>query len=603
MRPINNVVDASNYVMLELGQPTHAYDRDRLAGPALAVRRAAPGESRSRSSTARCSSSPRAPLALGDTGEDLVICDGDDTAIGLAGIMGGASTEIDDATTSVVLEAAWFDADRRRAQRQAPPTAHRGLGAVRAGLRPDGVRPRRAQGRRAARRDAAPTCASPPGSSTREATLPDPPVLTVDAAGLEARLGVVLGLDEVARLLSAIGFVVRELGDALEVTAPSGRPDVRAAPFGLADVAEEVARLHGYAALPDARAVVARARRAAPGGHRAPRGARGARRARRARGVDRDDGAGVRRRARGRRRRARAGDQPGLRRRARAALGPAARAARAPCGTTSSAARATSRCSRSARPSRTPRSRRRARVERGGEHGQELVKLPSEDERVALLLARPGDDAARRSPRGARSEAPAPRRRPARRRPRRPGAPRRAPDAARDARRRAERRGPRRAGGGRPTGRRARGAGPRRGPAARLARPAPSARSRTRRAPRGAARWPSCPRGSRRPTSTSPSSSTRRSSVHEVHGRAARRGRGAVRVGRLLRRLPRARASRRASRSLALRVRLGADGPDAQRGRADRDARRHDRRGDGAASRRRFADAAPGAAWRAPSPR
>ncbi|HVN51831.1 MAG TPA: phenylalanine--tRNA ligase subunit beta, partial [Acidimicrobiales bacterium] len=104
MRAINRVVDASNYVMLELGQPNHTYDlaklpRDASGAAALRVRWAREGE--------RLVTLDDVERAL--TAADGVIADADDLAIGLAGVMGGASTEIDDATTAVLLELAWWD--------------------------------------------------------------------------------------------------------------------------------------------------------------------------------------------------------------------------------------------------------------------------------------------------------------------------------------------------------------------------------------------------------------------------------------------------------------------------------------------------------------
>src|SRR5688572_15261659 len=98
MRPINNVVDASNYVMLELGQPNHAYDLARLPGRGLRVRMARDGETL---------------VTLDDvdrrfSSEDLLICDAEDSPVGIAGIMGGASSEVDETTTEVLLEAANF---------------------------------------------------------------------------------------------------------------------------------------------------------------------------------------------------------------------------------------------------------------------------------------------------------------------------------------------------------------------------------------------------------------------------------------------------------------------------------------------------------------
>ena len=102
MRPISNVVDASNYVMLELGQPTHPYDLDRLGGRGLRVRRAKPGEA--------LTTLDGTERRLGEGGDDCVICDADDVVVGIGGIMGGASSEIDSTTTNVLLEAANFDA-------------------------------------------------------------------------------------------------------------------------------------------------------------------------------------------------------------------------------------------------------------------------------------------------------------------------------------------------------------------------------------------------------------------------------------------------------------------------------------------------------------
>ena len=107
MRPINNVVDASNYVMLELGQPTHPYDLARLPGAGLRVRRARPGEVlETLDGIARTLGVPG--RGLGDTGEDCLICDAEGTPVGIGGIMGGASSEIGHGTTSVLLETAYF---------------------------------------------------------------------------------------------------------------------------------------------------------------------------------------------------------------------------------------------------------------------------------------------------------------------------------------------------------------------------------------------------------------------------------------------------------------------------------------------------------------
>ena len=107
MRPINNVVDASNYVMLELGKPTHPYDLSLLPGRGLSVRRARPGETVETLDGVRRTTGERG-RSLGDTGEDCLICDAEGTPVGIGGIMGGASSEIAETTTEVLLEAAYF---------------------------------------------------------------------------------------------------------------------------------------------------------------------------------------------------------------------------------------------------------------------------------------------------------------------------------------------------------------------------------------------------------------------------------------------------------------------------------------------------------------
>ena len=93
MRPLNNVVDASNYVMLELGQPTHPYDLDRVAGHTLRARAGRPGEVVVTLDGVERRVAERS-VGPGDDLRDCLICDGDDVPIGIGGVMGGASTEI-----------------------------------------------------------------------------------------------------------------------------------------------------------------------------------------------------------------------------------------------------------------------------------------------------------------------------------------------------------------------------------------------------------------------------------------------------------------------------------------------------------------------------
>ncbi|HUY42411.1 MAG TPA: phenylalanine--tRNA ligase subunit beta [Acidimicrobiales bacterium] len=248
MRSINNVVDASNFVMLELGQPTHPYDATRVARQTLGARRARAGETlETLDGVTR--NLAMAGRGLGDTGEDCVIVDGDDHVLGLAGIMGGASSEIDDATTQVLLEAAYFDpmaiarSSKRHALRsEASARFERGV---------DPLLALRAVARFAAvLRESSPDLEWLADPLDVAGTVPTPAVLALREGDVERLLGVALGEDEVKRLLEGLRFTVRAVDAGLEVVAPSARPDVRTGARGRADVIEEIARLHGYRQIP-----------------------------------------------------------------------------------------------------------------------------------------------------------------------------------------------------------------------------------------------------------------------------------------------------------------------------------------------------------------
>jgi phenylalanyl-tRNA synthetase beta chain len=255
MRAINSVVDVSNYVMLDVGQPNHAYDLDRLGGRGLLVRRAHAGET----------------LVTLDgvtrsfDGDDLLICDAESVPVGVAGIMGGASAEISAATTTVLLEAAWFDpfAVARTGTRL-------GLGSEARHRFERGVDPEIAS--RAATRfiqvldavTAAPAPAEPAGGEggasavgsirfgpsvdvRSDADLPVPARLEVRTERVNALLGTDLDAATIATLLTSIGFEVHRVGAGpMDVVVPSWRPDTQRE----VDVIEEVARLYGYRNIP-----------------------------------------------------------------------------------------------------------------------------------------------------------------------------------------------------------------------------------------------------------------------------------------------------------------------------------------------------------------
>ncbi|MCX4821856.1 phenylalanine--tRNA ligase subunit beta [Streptomyces sp. NBC_01142] len=235
MRPISLAVDVTNYVMLELGQPLHAYDRSRLDGP-IGVRRAEPGE--------KLTTLDGAQRVL--DAEDLVITD-NRGPIGLAGVMGGANTEIADhddagATTEVVIEAAHFDAIT------IARTARRHKLSSEASKRFErGVDPQAAAA--AAQRTVDLLVLLAGGTAeagVTEAIAPSAPrTVSMPADHPDRVAGVAYGRETVVRRLQEIGCDVYGQ-DELVVTVPTWRPDL-AEPN---DLAEEVIRLEGYENLP-----------------------------------------------------------------------------------------------------------------------------------------------------------------------------------------------------------------------------------------------------------------------------------------------------------------------------------------------------------------
>ena len=251
MRPINNVVDASNYVMLEMGQPTHPYDLSLLPGRGLSVRRARPGETVRTLDEVERTVGVRG-RSLGDTGEDCLICDAEGTPVGIGGIMGGASSEIAESTTEVLLEAAYFApmAIARTSKRLGLRTE--ASARFERGCDPWGIEP-------SVRRFCQLLAESVPGLRVADGMLdvrgdvPEPFVVSVPIARVHRQIGVELGREEIERLIEPIGFTIMEhAGDdsRLTVVVPTNRPDVRRGPYGVDDVIEEIARTFGYSNVP-----------------------------------------------------------------------------------------------------------------------------------------------------------------------------------------------------------------------------------------------------------------------------------------------------------------------------------------------------------------
>ncbi len=232
MRPISLAVDVTNYVMLELGQPLHAYDRTRLSGP-IVVRRAAAGEK-----------VHTLDDAVRDVDVDDALITDDSGPIGIAGVMGGASTEIDRESTDIVIEAAHFDAStiaRSARRHKLPSEASRRFAR---GVDPvlQEVAAERAVSLLAELGEAS----IDPGRTV----VAQPVVATVVPFVTQAAsrlVGVQFSDADVVGYLEMIGCHVGPVdAGAVDVVVPTWRPDLT----GAADLVEEVARLHGYQHIP-----------------------------------------------------------------------------------------------------------------------------------------------------------------------------------------------------------------------------------------------------------------------------------------------------------------------------------------------------------------
>jgi phenylalanyl-tRNA synthetase beta chain len=252
MRPINAVVDASNYVMLELGQPTHPYDLDRLGGHGLLARAARPGEELVTLDGETRLLGNRPPRA-GDpiASLDCLICDAEDDPVGIGGVMGGRSSEVDETTSKVLLEAAVFRAVS--VGRSARAAGLRTEASVRfeRGVDPGGVERSSARVCELVVQAAEAAGVAPPviarGLLDADPAPYSPVHVTVRPARVNALLGTQLAGAEMVGLLEPIGYTVAGAGGAasaevFEVEVPSWRPDVQVE----VDVAEDVARTFGY---------------------------------------------------------------------------------------------------------------------------------------------------------------------------------------------------------------------------------------------------------------------------------------------------------------------------------------------------------------------
>ena len=234
IRPINNVVDVTNFVMIELGQPMHAYDYDQIDGHKLTARRAIPGEELH---------------TLDDSSrkakdEMLVIADAVKAA-GLAGVMGGLETEVTEATRMVVLEAASFHGPSVRRTARACGLHSEASGRFERGI--DATKTERALNRAAQLLQEMGACTVCQGIVDVYPAPKQPVKVSFTAEQINRRLGTKIPQAQMIDILTKLEFVIEgATADEVVVTVPTWRYDVNY----MEDISEEIARIYGFDNIP-----------------------------------------------------------------------------------------------------------------------------------------------------------------------------------------------------------------------------------------------------------------------------------------------------------------------------------------------------------------
>ena len=246
MRPINSIVDATNYVMLEAGEPLHAFDYDVLVqraggkAPTIITRAAKKGE--------KLTTLDNVERTLNDF--TVLVCDSAG-ALSLAGVMGGLESEVTDATTNVLLEgASWNFVNTRRtvmAQKLNSEAAYRFARGVHPALAELGVRV-------GLDRLAAWSGGEIARGLIDEYPLKETdPVITITHAEITRRIGMEIPAEKIVSILEGLEFGVSLKGDAFTIQTPPHRLDIHPGVIGKADIAEEIARMVGYDNIPATR--------------------------------------------------------------------------------------------------------------------------------------------------------------------------------------------------------------------------------------------------------------------------------------------------------------------------------------------------------------
>jgi phenylalanyl-tRNA synthetase beta chain len=233
IRPHNNVVDITNYILLEYGQPLHAFDYDRLGSNEILVRRANDGE--------KFTTLDDVERTL--TSDHLVITNGTEP-VALAGVMGGANSEVTSDTTTVLLEAAYFTGGTVRKASKDHGLRSEASARFEKGVDPNRVR---AAGERAAYLIAKYAGGEVlEGASEVDTQTVEPAVVSITQEKINNVIGTNLTVADVEAIFERLQFAVSSEGETVTVTAPTRRGDIKIEE----DLIEEVARIYGYDNIP-----------------------------------------------------------------------------------------------------------------------------------------------------------------------------------------------------------------------------------------------------------------------------------------------------------------------------------------------------------------
>ncbi len=233
VRPHNNIVDVTNYVLMEYGQPLHAFDYDSLKTGNITVRHAKEGEM---------------ITTLDDTerklsARNLVITNGEEP-VALAGVMGGANSEVSDVTTTIVLESAYFASGSIRQTSKDQNLRSDASSRYEKGVDPNRVIP---AAERAASLIAELSGGEVLGGSVMFDKLnKEEKIVQVSPDFINARLGMKVSFEEMMRILKRLKFNTEAVNGQLIISVPTRRQDIQIEE----DIVEEIARLHGYDEIP-----------------------------------------------------------------------------------------------------------------------------------------------------------------------------------------------------------------------------------------------------------------------------------------------------------------------------------------------------------------